>query len=66
MDPWTSLPIDCAEGIFRHLSFKDLLECTLVCPRWNEFIGQTGSCMEIEVFEHIKSDLKSTTLITLK
>lgn len=46
MDQRTYLPIDCAEQIFLHLSGKDLLKCTLVCPGWNDFIGSTRSCME--------------------
>lgn len=46
MDPKTNLPIDCAEYIFQHLSFENLLKCTLVCPQWNEYIGKTRSCMK--------------------
>lgn len=41
-----NLPIDCIEDIFRHLSGKDLLKCTLVCPEWNNFIESTRSCMK--------------------
>lgn len=38
-------PLECLEDIFRHLKSPDLLECTLVCPSWNLFIGFTKSCM---------------------
>lgn len=46
MDLTAKFPIECLEVIFRHLVLKDLLECTLVCPEWNLFIGWTKSCMQ--------------------
>lgn len=45
METEPNFPIECLEDIFRHLSAKDLLKCTLVCPDWNEFITLTRSCM---------------------
>lgn len=41
-----NFPTECLDDIFRHLSGKDLLECTLVYPEWNDFIGSTKSCMQ--------------------
>lgn len=46
MDSKMKLPIDCIEDIFCHLSGKDLLKSTLVCPEWNNFIGSKRSCMK--------------------
>lgn len=46
MRSFTSFPDDCLEDIFNHLSGKDLLKCTLVCPEWNQFIGTSSSCMK--------------------
>lgn len=39
-------PVDCAKHVLNHLSGQELKNYTLVCPSWNEFIGQTKSCME--------------------
>lgn len=39
-------PAECLEDIFRTLSGNDLLECTLVSPSWNSFIGSTRSCIK--------------------
>lgn len=39
-------PAECLEDIFRTLSGSELLECTLVSPSWNSFIGLTRSCMK--------------------
>lgn len=41
-----NFPIECLEDVLDHLSGKDLLVCTLVCPDWNNFIGSTTSCMK--------------------
>lgn len=41
-----NFPIECLEDIFRHLDCNDLLQCTLVIPEWNSFIGSTLSCMK--------------------
>lgn len=41
-----NFPAVCIEDIFRHFTFKELLQCTLVCSEWNEFIGSTRSCMK--------------------
>lgn len=46
MYPGTNFPAECIEDIFHHLRGSDLLECTLVSPEWNEFIGSTRSCMQ--------------------
>lgn len=40
-----NFPAECFEDILSHLSGKDLLTCTLVCPDWNDFIGSTKSTM---------------------
>lgn len=48
MKKTANLPNECIEDIFRHLTGSDLLTCSLVCPDWNEFIGSTKSCMEID------------------
>lgn len=40
-----NFPNECLEDIFLHLSGKDLLLCTLVCPDWNDCVGSTRSCM---------------------
>lgn len=42
----TNFPTECLEDIFRHLRGNDLLQCALVCPRWENLIGSTKSCME--------------------
>lgn len=46
MEKFENFPFECLEDIFRHLSFGDLLKCTLVCPDWNEFIGSTRFCIK--------------------
>lgn len=46
MDNQTIFPAECLEQIFCHLTGRDLLKCSLVCPNWYEFIGTTRSCME--------------------
>lgn len=38
-------PVECLEDICRHLTGNELLICTLVSSKWNEFIGSTASCM---------------------
>lgn len=45
MDYEAKFPVECIEDIFRHLNGIYLLECTLVSPQWNDFIGSTQSCM---------------------
>lgn len=51
-----NFPIECIEEVLRHLTRKELLNCTLVCPDWNEFIGSTRSCMN-----KIRLELKNST-----
>lgn len=46
MESEANFPAECLEDVFSHLKGKDLLECTLVCPEWNSFIGSTKKCME--------------------
>lgn len=46
MRSFKNFPIECLEDIFRHLKVKDLLNCTLVCPEWNKFIGLTPLCIK--------------------
>lgn len=46
MDSTARFPFECFNEICRHLRGNDLLQCTLVCPEWNNFIGSTKSCME--------------------
>lgn len=33
-DPFSKLPVDLIETIFRHLSMKNVLSCHLVCRKW--------------------------------
>lgn len=46
MSTEAKFPTECLEDIFRHLSGEELLQCTLVCPEWNEIIGSTRSVMQ--------------------
>lgn len=62
-------PIECLEDIFRHLDYRDLLECTLVCPDWNNFIGSTTSCMKkikLECPSYDLAELKRKQIFTSK
>lgn len=59
MDNQTNFPVECLEQIFCHLTGRDLLECSLVCPYWYESIGITRSCMaKIVIVCKSKSDQK--------
>ena len=34
-----NLPTEIIQNILKHLSFKDLLNCAVVCKRFNDIIG---------------------------
>lgn len=46
MDPTQIFPTEVAELIFKNLSGKELLKCSLVSPDWYNFIGSSFVCMK--------------------
>lgn len=46
MNSQANFPIECFEDICRHLPAKQIIKCSLVCPKWNEIIGTTRSFAE--------------------
>lgn len=45
IDPAVFFPVEISEQIFLHLKVKDLMNCTLVSPTWNEIIESSRLCM---------------------
>lgn len=45
IDPVIFLNETVMENIFDYLTFEDLLKCSLVCKRWEKFIGRSPVCM---------------------
>lgn len=37
--------LKCLGDIFQHLSGKELLKCTEVSPKWEDYVGSTTACM---------------------
>lgn len=52
MDLQINFPVECLEDVFFHLTGKDLLVCTLVCPEWNNLIGTIRSCLKKIKFKY--------------
>lgn len=62
------ITVDYFDDILGHLTAKDLLKCTLVCPEWNGYIGSkskfmrkiTLNCSGNESLENVERILTSS------